>query len=92
MSESIAIHGKPFSEGEFLKQACLASEPKLLYLQNTDTILPGVKERTRSWNTMEQKKLKLNNTQGKQKQIYFSVCPDESTNIIGPYHKLLQPS
>lgn len=58
ISESIAIHRKPFSEGEFLKQAWLACEPKLLYLQITDTILLRVKDRTRNWNKME---LKLNN-------------------------------
>jgi hypothetical protein len=45
---SIAIHGKPFSGGEFLKQTWLACEPKLLNLQNMDTILPRVKDRTRS--------------------------------------------
>ncbi|GFS54292.1 DDE_Tnp_IS1595 domain-containing protein [Trichonephila clavipes] len=56
-ANAIARHGKPFQEGEFLKEAWLACAPSLF--DNKDKIIQRIKDVPLSRNTMKDRILKL---------------------------------
>ncbi|GFY16481.1 general transcription factor II-I repeat domain-containing protein 2A [Trichonephila clavipes] len=59
-ANTIARHGKPFQEGEFLKEAWLACAPSLFDdFDNKDKIIQRIKDVPLSRNTMKDKILKL---------------------------------
>ncbi|GFW04666.1 general transcription factor II-I repeat domain-containing protein 2A [Trichonephila clavipes] len=59
-ANAIARHGKPFQEGEFLREAWLACAPSLFDdFDNKDKIIQRIKDVPLSRNTMEDRILKL---------------------------------
>ncbi|GFW67600.1 uncharacterized protein TNCV_3392711 [Trichonephila clavipes] len=87
-ANAIARHGKPFQEGEFLKEAWLACAPSLFDdFDNKDKIIQGIKDVPLSRNTMKYRILKLaENVTNQQKNDinsapFISLCLDESIDI-----------
>ncbi|GFU43704.1 general transcription factor II-I repeat domain-containing protein 2A [Trichonephila clavipes] len=87
-TNAIARHGKPFQEGEFLKEASLTCAPSLFDdFDNKDKIIQRNKDVPLSRNTMKDKILKLaeNVTDQQKKDInsapFISLCLDESIDI-----------
>ncbi|GFX45381.1 uncharacterized protein TNCV_1026411 [Trichonephila clavipes] len=86
-ANAIARHGKPFQEGEFLKEAWLACAPSLFDdFDNKDKIVQRIKDVPLSRNTMKDRILKLaENVTDQQKNDINSVflyrCLDESIDI-----------
>ncbi|GFV36981.1 uncharacterized protein TNCV_4545691 [Trichonephila clavipes] len=88
-ANAIARHGKPFQEGEFLKEAWLACAPSLFDdFDNKDKIIQRIKDVPLSRNTMKDRILKLaeNVTDHQKNDInsasFISLCLDESIDII----------
>ncbi|GFU39426.1 general transcription factor II-I repeat domain-containing protein 2A [Trichonephila clavipes] len=87
-SAANARHGKPFQEGEFLKEAWLACAPSLFDdFDNKDKIIQRIKDVPLSRNTMKDRILKLaeNVTDQQKNDInsapFVSLCLDESIDI-----------
>ncbi|GFV04024.1 uncharacterized protein TNCV_916481 [Trichonephila clavipes] len=87
-ANAIARHGKPFQEGEFLKEAWLAWAPSLFDdFDNKDKIIQRIKDVPLSRNTMKDRILKLaENVTDQQKNdinsaTFISLCLDESIDI-----------
>ncbi|GFU02084.1 uncharacterized protein TNCV_837271 [Trichonephila clavipes] len=87
-ANAIAWHGKPFQEGEFLKEAWLACAPSLFDdFDNKDKIIQHIKDVPLSRNTMKDRILKLaENVKNQQKNDinsapFMSLCLDESIDI-----------
>ncbi|GFX35440.1 uncharacterized protein TNCV_102471 [Trichonephila clavipes] len=87
-ANAIARHGKPFQEGEFLKEAWLACAPSLFDdFDNKDKIIQRIKDGPLSRNTMKDriKKLAENVTDQQKNDInsapFISLCLDESIYI-----------
>lgn len=84
----IARHGKPFQEGEFLKEAWLACAPSLFEdFDNKDKIIQRIKDTPLSRNTIKERILKLAENITDQQKIdikdasFISLCLDESTDV-----------
>ncbi|GFX57379.1 general transcription factor II-I repeat domain-containing protein 2A [Trichonephila clavipes] len=87
-TNAIALHGKPFQEGEFLKEAWLACASSLFDdFDNKDKIIQRIKDVPLSSNTMKDTILKLaKNVIDQQKNDinsapFISLCLDESIDI-----------
>ncbi|GFV35314.1 general transcription factor II-I repeat domain-containing protein 2A [Trichonephila clavipes] len=87
-ANAIARHGKPFQEGEILKEAWLACAPSLFDdFDNTDKIIQRIKDVPLSRSTMKDRILKLaeNVTDQQKNDInstpFISLCLDESIDI-----------
>ncbi|GFX34152.1 general transcription factor II-I repeat domain-containing protein 2A [Trichonephila clavipes] len=88
-ANAIARHGKPFQEGEFLKEAWLACAPSLFDdFDNKDKISQRIKDFPLSRNTMKDRILKLaENVTYQQKKNDINSAPfrslwlDESIDI-----------
>ncbi|GFU51630.1 uncharacterized protein TNCV_82601 [Trichonephila clavipes] len=87
-ANTIARHGKPFQEEEFLKEAWLACAPSLFDdFDNKDKIIQHIKDVPLSRNTMKDRILKLaeNVTDQQKNDInsapFISLCLDESIDI-----------
>ncbi|GFW92131.1 general transcription factor II-I repeat domain-containing protein 2A [Trichonephila clavipes] len=87
-ANAIARHGKPFQEGEFLKEAWLACAPLLFDdFDNKDKIIQRIKDVPLYRNTMKDRILKLaeNVTDQQKNDInsapFISLCLDESIDI-----------
>ncbi|GFV49867.1 general transcription factor II-I repeat domain-containing protein 2A [Trichonephila clavipes] len=86
-ANAIARHGKPFQEGEFLKEAWLACVPSLLMIFDKDKIIQRIKDVPLSRNTMKDIILKLaENVTDQQKNDvnsapFISLCLDENIDI-----------
>ncbi|GFX92653.1 general transcription factor II-I repeat domain-containing protein 2A [Trichonephila clavipes] len=87
-ANAIARHGKPFQEGEFLKEAWLACAPSLFDdFDNKDKIIQRIKDVPLSIKTMKDIILKLaENVTNQQKNDFNSapfilLCLDESIDI-----------
>ncbi|GFT91734.1 general transcription factor II-I repeat domain-containing protein 2A [Trichonephila clavipes] len=87
-ANAIAQHGKPFQEGEFLKEAWLACAPSLFDdFDNKFKIIQRIKDVNPSRKTMKDRILKLvENVTGQQKKDinstpFISLCLDESIDI-----------
>ncbi|GFV93564.1 general transcription factor II-I repeat domain-containing protein 2A [Trichonephila clavipes] len=87
-ANAIARHGKPFQEGEFLKEAWLACAPSLFDdFDNKDKISQRIKDFPLSRNTMKDRILKLaeNVTDQQKNDInsvpFVSLWLDESIDI-----------
>ncbi|GFU23475.1 general transcription factor II-I repeat domain-containing protein 2A [Trichonephila clavipes] len=85
-ANAITRHGKPFQEGEFLKEAWLACVPSLFDdFDNKDKIIQRIKDVPLSRNTKKDRILKLaeNVTDQQKNDInsapFISLCLDEST-------------
>ncbi|GFV43055.1 general transcription factor II-I repeat domain-containing protein 2A [Trichonephila clavipes] len=92
-ANAIARHGKPFQEGEFLKEAWLACAPSLFDdFDNKGKIIQRIKDVPLSRNTMKDRILKLaENVTGQQKNDinsahFISLCLDESIDITKSAH------
>ncbi|GFX65953.1 general transcription factor II-I repeat domain-containing protein 2A [Trichonephila clavipes] len=90
-ANAIARHGKPFQEGEFLKEAYLASASSLFDdFDNKDKIIQRIKDVPLSRNTMKDRILKLaeNVTDQQKNDInsapFISLCLDEITTDGAP--------
>ncbi|GFT04063.1 SCAN domain-containing protein 3 [Trichonephila clavipes] len=88
VANAIARHGKPFQEGEFLKEAWLAYAPSLFGdFDNKDKIIQRIKDVPLSRNTMKDRILKLaeNVTDQQKNDInsapFILLCLDESIDI-----------
>lgn len=87
VSKTIAKHGKPFSDGDYIKEAWLECAPYLFEdFQNKEKILQRIKELPVSRNTVKERVIKMNSNIRDQitKDISlcqsFSICLDESTD------------
>ncbi|GFT88734.1 uncharacterized protein TNCV_905881 [Trichonephila clavipes] len=87
-ANAIARHGKPFQEGEFLKEAWLACVPSLFDdFDKKNKIIQRFKDVPLSRNTMKDRILKLaeNVTDQQKNDInsapFISLCLDESIDI-----------
>ncbi|GFY17053.1 DUF4371 domain-containing protein [Trichonephila clavipes] len=87
-ANAIARHGKPFQEGEFLKEAWLTCAPSLFDdFDNKDKIIQRIKDVPLSRNTMKDRILKLaeNVTDQQKSDInsapFISLCLDERIDI-----------
>ncbi|GFW10449.1 uncharacterized protein TNCV_892441 [Trichonephila clavipes] len=87
-ANAIARHGKPFQEGEFLKEVWLACATSLFDdFDNKDKIIQRIKDVPLSRNTMKDRILKLaENVTDQQKNDInsaplISLCLDESIDI-----------
>ncbi|GFV75504.1 uncharacterized protein TNCV_1483481 [Trichonephila clavipes] len=87
-ANAIVRHGKPFQEGEVLKEAWLACAPSLFDdFDNKDKIIQRIKDVPLSRNTMKVRILKLaeNVTDQQKNDInsapFISLCLDESIDI-----------
>lgn len=88
ISESIAKHGKPFTDGEYLKEAFLSSAEILFDgLPNKETILSRIKDMPASARTVERRVSDMSanvcsqQTNGLTDAPVFSVAVDESVDI-----------
>ncbi|GFX55654.1 general transcription factor II-I repeat domain-containing protein 2A [Trichonephila clavipes] len=87
-SAANARHGKPFQEGEFLKEAWLACAHSLFDdFENKDKVIQRIKDVPLSRNTMKDRILNLaeNVTDQQKNDInsapFISLCFDESIDI-----------
>ncbi|GFY07712.1 general transcription factor II-I repeat domain-containing protein 2B [Trichonephila clavipes] len=87
-ANAIARHGKPFQEGEFLKEAWLACALSLFDdFNNKDKIIQRIKDVPLSRNPMKDRTLKLaENVTDQQKNYinsapFISLCLDENIDI-----------
>ena len=88
LSYSIAKHGKPFNDGEFLKSAFMDCAPFLLDdFKNKDAIIKRIEEYPISRNTVKNRVMVMNaNIASKLRKDlagcdFFSICLDETTDI-----------
>ncbi|GFS82915.1 general transcription factor II-I repeat domain-containing protein 2A [Trichonephila clavipes] len=80
-ANAIAQHGKPFQEGEFLKEAWLACAPSLFDdFDNKDKIIQRIKDVALSRNTMKDRILKLSENVTDQQKNDIK-CLDKSIAI-----------
>ena len=91
VSKIIARHGKPFSDGDYIKESWLECAPYLFKdLQNKDKILQRIKDLPVSRNTVKVRIINLNsNIENQLKEDFklcqaFSICLDESTDVTSP--------
>ena len=87
-SYSIVKHGKPFSDGEFLKSAFMDCAPFLFDdFKNKDAIIKRIEEIPISRNTAKNRVMAINaNIASKLRKDlagcdFFSICHDETTDI-----------
>ena len=90
MSKEIAKHVKPFSEGQFIKQAWLECAPVLFEnFKEKEKIIQRIKEIPLSRNTVKARILDMadNVSHQQNKDLsscnFLSICLDESTDITG---------
>ena len=90
VSKAIAKHVKPFSEGQFIKQAWLECAPVLFEnFKEKEKIIPRIKEIPLSRNTVKARILDMadNVSHQQNKDLsssnFLSICLDESTDITG---------
>jgi hypothetical protein len=88
VSKIIARHGKPFSDGDYIKESWLECAPYLFEdFQNKDKILQRIKDLPISRNTVKERIINLNsNIENQLKEDIklcqaFSICLDESTDV-----------
>ena len=88
LSCSIAKHGKPFNDGEFLKSAFMDCAPFLFDdFKNKDAIIKRIEELPISIDTVKNRVLAMNANIGSKlrKHLagcdFFSICLDEITDI-----------
>ncbi len=88
ISKVIAQHGKPLSDGEYIKKAWLESSNFLFEnISEKNKIIQSIKDLPLSRNTVKDRIIKLENNTSEQlsKDLmsckYFSICLDESTDI-----------
>ncbi|XP_042206826.1 general transcription factor II-I repeat domain-containing protein 2A-like isoform X1 [Homarus americanus] len=88
VSKVIAQHGKPLSDGEYIKEAWLECAPFLFdNLSEKDKIIQRIKDLSVSRKTIEDRilKMEMNTTDQLTKDLasckFFSICVDESTDI-----------
>lgn len=88
MSLCIAKHGKPLSDGDFIKTAMLAVSNSLFHeFPNKDKIKQRISEMPLSRNTVKDRVLRMASdvsqqlTTDLQKAACYSMCLDESTDI-----------
>ncbi|GFT90729.1 DUF4371 domain-containing protein [Trichonephila clavipes] len=75
-TSAIARHGKPFQEGEFLKEAWLACAPSLFDdFDNKDKIIQRIKDVPLSRNTMKDRILKLAENVTDQQKCDINSAP-----------------
>ena len=81
-------HGKPFSDGEFLKSAFMDCAPFLFDdFKNKDAIIKRIEELPISKNTVKNRVMAMNaNIASKLRKHlsdcdFFSICLDETTDI-----------
>ena len=88
VSNEIAKHVKPFSEGQFIKQAWLECAP-VLFENFKEKIIQRIKEIPLSRNTVKARILDMADNVSHQQNKDFSccnflsICLDESTDITG---------
>ena len=88
LSYSIVKHGKPFSDGEFLKSAFMDCAPSLFDdFKNKDAIIKRIEELPISRNTVKNRMMAMNaNIASKLRKDladcdFFSICLDETTDM-----------
>lgn len=88
ISLCMAKHGKPLSDGDFIKKAILAGSNSLFHdFQNKDKIVQRISEMPLSRNTAKDGVLRMaadvsqQLTCDLQKAPFYSMCLDESTDI-----------
>ena len=88
VSKIIARHGKPFSDGDYIKESWLECAPYLFDdFQNKDKIIQRIKDLPISRNTVKERIINLNsNIKNQLKEDIklcqaFSICLDESTDV-----------
>ena len=89
-SSVIAKHGKPFSHGEYIKEAWLQSSPFLFQdFENREEIIQRIKDMPIARNTVKERILKMGENVTYQQKIdiksssLVSLCVDQSTDITG---------
>ena len=88
VSNEIAKHGKPFSDGQFIKQAWLECVP-VLFENFKEKIIQRIKEIPLSRNTVKVRILDMADNVSHQQSTditscdLLSICLDESTNVTG---------
>ncbi|XP_022177732.1 SCAN domain-containing protein 3-like [Myzus persicae] len=88
VAKSIAIRGKPFSDGDFIKMSWLDCADNLFQdFDNKDAIIQRIKDLSISRNTIKERILSMNSNIENQlihdlnQSSFFSICIDESTDI-----------
>lgn len=88
VSKVIAQHGKPLSDGEYIKEAWLECAPFLFEnLSEKEKIIQRIKDLSVSRKTVKDRifKMERNTTDQLTKDLasckFFSLCVDESTDI-----------
>lgn len=88
VSKIIARHGKPFSDGDYIKESWLECSPYLFEdFQNKDKIIQRIKNLQISRNTVKERIIGMNLNIESQIQVdinlchAFSICLDESTDV-----------
>ena len=88
VSKVIAQHGKPLSDGDYIKEAWLECASFLFdNFSEKEKIIPRMKDLSLSRNTVKDQILKMESdttkqlTQDLSSSKYFSICIDESTDI-----------
>jgi hypothetical protein len=88
VAKSIAIRGKPFGDGDFIKMAWLDCADNLFNdFNNKDKIIQRIKDLSISRNTIKERILSMNSNIESQlindlnKSTFYSICVDESTDI-----------
>ena len=90
VSNEIAKHGKPFSDGQFIKQAWLECAPVLFEnFKEKEKIIQRIKEILLSRNTVKVRILDMADNVSHQQSTditscdSLSICLDESTDVTG---------
>lgn len=88
VSKTIATHSKPFSDGDYIKEAFIKCAPHLFEdFQNKEQILKRIEELSISRNTVKDRILKMHKNINIKKNNdirsakLFSICLDESTDV-----------
>jgi len=88
VAKSIAVWGKPFSDGDFIKMSWLDCADNLFQdFDNKDAIIQRIKDLSISRNTIKERILSMNSNIENQlihdlnQSSFFSICIDESTDI-----------
>jgi hypothetical protein len=88
VAKSIAVRGKPFSDGDFIKMSWLDCADNLFQdFDNKDAIIQRIKDLSISRNTVKERILNMNSNIENQlihdlnQSSFFSICIDESTDL-----------
>jgi len=88
ISKIIAKHGKPLSDGDYIKESLLECAPSLFDdFSNKDKIIQRIKDMPISRNTVKERIMKLESNVKDQLKTdlsichTFSICLDESTDV-----------